>query len=271
MTATYTILDSGNGRKLEQFGKYITDRPCPYALWSKRSPELWKKAHGIFTRDKGNSWLKCDMPTEWTIEYFGVQCNLKPTPFGHMGLFPEHLDMLDNVSDSLPPKGSVLNLFAYTGSATMYFAHKGYNIVHVDSSKKSVMWARENCELNGLAKAPIRWITEDAQKFMGKEIRREKKYDIIILDPPTYGKGAKGEVFSLYDDIQHLLKMCSSLLSDKGVVILTSHTTELTPIGLATLIQRDAQLKPLRQGELSVRSVKETLPLGTFVIGSKSK
>ncbi len=225
-SAGYTLLDSGEEDKLERFGDVILSRPDPQALWEKRLPESdWKKADAWFEREgKEGTWhKKKDMPQEWKIEFGGLQFLIKPTSFKHVGLFPEQQSNWDWSRELIAAAGhpiSILNLFGYTGGATLVAAQAGASVTHVDASKTAVAWARENGELSGLSEKPIRWITEDALSYVKREIKRGEKYDAIIMDPPAFGHGPGGELWKIEEDFLPLIKLVRELLSDKPLFIL---------------------------------------------------
>jgi len=243
---TYRLLDSGMGQKLEQFGPYILARPCAQAVWEKQKPDVWNQAHAFFTREDGNRWIKRHpLPEEWTADIAGIKLKVSTTDFGHLGAFPEHSrfwiwmqDVIANATTQLGRKPKILNLFAYSGGATLAAARAGAEVCHLDASKGMTAWARENAALNNLQGAPIRWITDDVTKFIQREQRRESFYDAIILDPPTFGRGSKGELFQIEQEIIPLLKNCVKLLSTTPLFILFScHTPGFTPIALKNLLQ----------------------------------
>lgn len=242
----YSLLDSGNGQKLEQFGPVILSRPASQAVWSpQQSAELWNKAHASFTRDGNNQWV-CSkpLPPHWNISIDDIHFKLSTTDFGHLGIFPEQAMFWRWMRTILKQrrKPSVLNLFAYSGGATLFAAKEGAEVCHLDASKPMVAWARENAALNKLEHAPIRWIVDDVVKFLGREIRRNKKYDAIILDPPTFGRGPNGELFKIEEEIVPLLKLCRELLSDTPLFIaLSCHTPGFTPHILQKLLQQTTE------------------------------
>ncbi|MBS0621346.1 MAG: class I SAM-dependent methyltransferase [Verrucomicrobia bacterium] len=225
---SYSLLDSGNGRKLEQFGPYVLDRPSPLALW-RPSVGKWK-SDAAFHRETGWSG---SLPREWEVEIGGIRMQIRPTDFGHLGLFPEHATLWAKLD---APR--LLNLFAYSGGATVFAAKRGAEVCHVDASKGMIEWAQENAQRNGLGKAPIRWIVDDVIKFLTREVRRGRRYEGIILDPPSFGRGSRGEVFKVDDEMGPLLDLCQQLLSDKAsFVILSCHTPGYTPLVLQHLLQ----------------------------------
>lgn len=221
----YELIDSGNEEKLERYGRYILRRPDPQALWNKSQPETeWKKADALFDGDR-KVWKKKNeqMQNEWQISFGELKFNIKPTAFKHTGIFPEQepnwkWSMEKIKSSSRPVK--ILNLFGYTGGATLAALSAGADVTHVDGSKASVTWAKENAELSGLDKKPVRWIIDDARKFVMREIKRGGKYDGIIMDPPSFGRGGKGEIWKIENDFLKLLDDCSKILSENPLFFL---------------------------------------------------
>lgn len=275
-TTSYTLIDSGNGRKLERFGLYVLSRPCSQAVWKPQQPEeIWKKAHAIFSRDQENKWTtQGKLPETWQVEVADIIFKLSPTDFGHLGIFPEQKPFwewiqstLEQTRQSQQPR--VLNLFAYSGGSTLAAAKGGAAVCHLDASKGMVTWARENAIINGLEKAPIRWIVEDVQKFLARELRRGSRYEGIILDPPSFGRGAKGEVFKIEDNIISLLNDCRQLLSEKPLFMLFScHTPGFSPLVMQHLMQQTMQgLKgDLEVGEMTLAGEAGVFPVpsGTY-------
>jgi 23S rRNA (cytosine1962-C5)-methyltransferase len=245
MGGDYELIDSGDGRKLERFGPYLFERPCAQAAWRPRlTQHVWESAHATFTREGQMRWIEnAPMDSDWVVAMGGVRLKLSRTDFGHLGVFPEQSELWRWCAARLGAWRAaevprVLNLFAYSGAATIAAALAGAEVCHVDSSKGMVGWARENAELNGLAGSPIRWIVDDAVKFLRREIRRERRYDAIILDPPTFGRGARGEVYKIDRALQETLELCARLLSDTpAFALLTSHTPGYTPIVLGNLLR----------------------------------
>ena len=215
----YEILDSGDGRKLERFGDVILSRPCDQASWQQENPTLWSTATASFDRTDGwrYLWPSAELPASWVVRINGIAMKLKPTPAGQLGVFPETRALWDWITDTLksaPGKDlSVLNLFAYSGGATLAAARAGCSVCHLDSSRSMVTRARENAALNQLEDAPIRWIIEDVNKFLDREIRRGRRYDAIMLDPPSFGRGIKGEQYKIDKDLAATLDKCKTLLS----------------------------------------------------------
>lgn len=221
----YELLDSGDNEKLERFGEVVLARPDPQALWRKDlSADEWKKADGFFTRgEKNGDWsLKKEVPDRWKIDYAGLKFWIRPTAFKHVGLFPEQATNWDWMRSKLEGSSAragadveILNLFGYTGGASLACAQAGAKVVHVDGSKVAITWARDNAELSGLDKKPIRWILDDARAFVKREIKRGRKYHGIIMDPPAFGHGPDNEVWKIEEDLVPLMEMCFSLLADK--------------------------------------------------------
>ena len=234
----YELLDAGDGRKLERFGRFVLDRPCAQAVWHpQREPQLWARADAFFTREHGARWQfrAAAVRNGWNCVLEGVNMALRPTDFGHVGIFPEHSFGWAKMQHALraakrPAPPSVLNLFAYTGGATLAAAAAGAQVTHVDASKGMVGWAKENAAASGLSDAPIRWLVDDCVKFVEREIRRGNKYDAIIMDPPSYGRGPKGETWKIEDNVFELIRRTSLLLSDAPLFFLiSSYTTGLQP------------------------------------------
>ena len=261
---TYQLIDSGEGLKLEKFGEYSLIRPCPQALWQKERSKDWEKADAEFSREKG--WeQRRKLPSDWKAEVGGVKFKIAPTDFGHLGVFPEHSMLWEELSP-LAPGAQILNLFAYSGGATLALAKAGAKLCHLDASKGMVDWARENAAINQLEKAPIRWIVDDALKFLKREVRREVRYDGILLDPPTFGRGSQGEVFKIERDLVTLLDLCRSVLSKSPrFVFLSCHTPGVTPLVLQHLtgqIFKDARIET---GEMMLNSPGALpIPSGSF-------
>ena len=239
----YEVLDTSDGEKLERWGDYILVRPDPQVIWSTgHDAKEWKQKNGHYHRSVkgGGQWEFFDLPNEWTISYRELTFHLKPFSFKHTGLFPEQAVNWDWFSDKIrsakrPVK--VLNLFAYTGGATLAAAAAGASVTHVDASKGMVTWAKENAASSGLSDAPIRWIVDDCVKFVEREIRRGNHYAAIIMDTPSYGRGPKGEIWKIEDSVFPLIKLCAQLLTDKPLFFLVnSYTTGLQPAVLRYMI-----------------------------------
>ena len=240
----YQVIDCSNGEKLERWGKYLLVRPDPQVIWDTPKTEKgWKKMNGHYHRSAkgGGEWEFFDLPEQWQIHYGSLTFNLKPFSFKHTGLFPEQATNWDWFSDLIKKADrpiKVLNLFAYTGGATLAAASAGASVTHVDASKGMVTWAKENAVSSGLGDAPIRWIVDDCVKFVEREIRRGNHYDAIIMDPPSYGRGPKGEIWKIEEAVYPLIKLCAKLLSDHPLFFLVnSYTTGLQPAVLHYMIQ----------------------------------
>ena len=225
----YALLDSGDGLKLERFGKYVFARPESQAMWKRSLTSEWKNADAIFQptgEESGGHWdIKKKIPEKWIMQYGDLHFWTMTTPGRHLGVFPEvavHWDWTSEVIANANREVNVLNLFGYTGLATLAAASAGAKVTHVDASKKSVGWARENQALSKLTDAPIRWIVDDAVKYVQREVRRGVKYDGIILDPPKFGRGPKGEVWEIYKSLPNLLDLCRQCLSDDPLFIVTT-------------------------------------------------
>lgn len=263
----YTLLDSGAGEKLERFGEYTLIRPCSQAIWSKdaNKAHLWQNAHASFNRKEGLNWQGRDqLPSNWVIQINSVKMKLSTTDFGHIGIFPETIHLWEAIQSKI--KTSVakqtkplkfLNLFAYSGGATMAAAHAGAHCCHVDASKGMVQWARDNAEINGLNEHPIRWIVDDVNKFLQREIRRGKHYDGILLDPPSFGRGKSGELYKIEHAMLETLKNVKEVLSDDfSFVYLTSHTPGLTPTVLSNLLKKMGKSGNISSGEMLLCETK---------------
>ena len=244
----YEVIDCSKGEKLERWGKYILVRPDPQVIWdTPKADEGWKKKNGHYHRSAkgGGEWEFFDLPQEWSIRYRELTFRLKPFSFKHTGLFPEQAVNWDWFSSIIKKTKAqdpgrqvkVLNLFAYTGGATLAAAAAGAAVTHVDASKGMVTWAKENAAASNLSEAPIRWLVDDCVKFVEREIRRGNTYDGIIMDPPSYGRGPKGEIWKLEDSIFPFIELAAKLLSDKAIFFLVnSYTTGLQPAVLTYMI-----------------------------------
>ncbi len=231
----FELIDCGGGEKLERWGDQILVRPDPQAIWDtpRRNP-LWRTPSARYSRSQsgGGHWDKNTVPASWDIRYKDLTFHVKPMNFKHTGLFPEQAANWDYLMAKIRGAGrpvSVLNLFGYTGAATVAAAKAGASVCHVDAAKGMVQWGKENAEASGVREAPIRWIVDDCAKFVEREIRRGHSYDAIVMDPPSYGRGPGGEVWKLEDNIWDFVKLCSRVLSDSPLcVIINSYTTGLS-------------------------------------------
>ncbi len=247
----YQIIDTSDNEKLEKWGDITLIRPDPQIIWkSEHKSPLWNTPHAHYHRSNqgGGAWeYKKKIPESWTIDYKGIVFNIKPTGFKHTGLFPEQAVNWDFMMNKISKAGreiKVLNLFAYTGGATLACAKAGAHVTHVDASKGMVAWARENASISSLSEKPIRWIVDDCEKFVAREIRRGNKYDAIVMDPPSYGRGPNGEVWKLEDSVFDLVKLCVGVLSDSPLFfLLNSYTTGLSPSVMAYLLAETVGLK----------------------------
>ena len=242
----YEVLDCSGGEKLERWGDFLLIRPDPQVIWeTPKENRGWRRPNGHYHRS--GEWEFFDLPQQWTIGYHGLTFNLKPFSFKHTGLFPEQAANWDWFGEKIQKAGrpiKVLNLFAYTGGATLAAAKAGASVTHVDASKGMVGWAKENAKSSGLEDAPIRWIVDDCVKFVEREIRRGNHYAAIIMDPPSYGRGPKGEIWKIEDAIHPLVKLCAQLLSDKPLFFLiNSYTTGLAPAVLTYMLSIEVKSK----------------------------
>lgn len=278
----YELLDSGNFEKLERFGKFVLIRPEPQALWDKTfSPAEWDSmADAVFSKDKGSDekgrWIVKNerMPQQWTVGYAYKQMNLRMrlglTSFKHVGLFPEQAENWNYIYDAVSRKKqtgtepNVLNLFAYTGGATLAAAAAGAQVTHVDSVKQVVAWAKENAQHSSLEN--VRWIVDDARKFVKRQARKENKYDGIILDPPAYGRGPEGEKWVVEDDIYPFLLDCRTLIKPDGFVVLNLYSMGFSALLAKGLLQQVFKPgKEIEYGELYFKdNGDKSLPLGIF-------
>ena len=242
----YELLDASGGERLERWGDILLIRPDPQVIWdTPKTLKGWRKCNAHYHRSKkgGGEWEFFDLPSQWAIHYRDLTFNLKPFSFKHTGLFPEQAANWDWFSEKIRQTGrpvKVLNLFAYTGGATLAAAAAGAAVTHVDASKGMVTWAKENAVSSGLKDAPIRWLVDDCTKFVEREIRRGNHYDAIIMDPPSYGRGPKGEIWKIEDSIHPFIKLCTKLLSDQPLFFLVnSYTTGLAPAVLTYMLSTE--------------------------------
>ena len=239
----YEVLDTGDGMKLERWGQVILARPDPQVIWPRSRPEGWREADGAYTRsgEGGGSWqFSRALPERWEVGYRDLRFYVRPTGFKHTGLFPEQAANWDWMRERLKarPGARILNLFAYTGGATLALMMAGAHVTHVDAAKGMVRWARENRELTGAREDQSRFITEDAQSFVQRELRRGNRYDGILMDPPSYGRGPGGEVWKLEEALFPLVALCARLLSDTPVFFLINgYTTGFQPLVLSNILR----------------------------------
>ncbi|AEV67743.1 class I SAM-dependent methyltransferase [Acetivibrio clariflavus] len=273
----YELIDTGNGEKLERWGKYILRRPDPQIIWPVNgNSKLWTKADAHYHRSSsgGGKWeFKRKLPERWQISYKGMSFHIEPTGFKHTGLFPEQAVNWDWIIDKIrsakrPIK--VLNLFAYTGGATVAAAFAGASVCHVDAAKGMVQWAKENISLSGLADRPVRFIVDDVIKFVQREKRRGNLYDAVIMDPPSYGRGPKGEVWKIENELYPLVELCMDVLSKEPLFFLiNSYTTGFSPIVVENILKMTLGKKHkgvISSGEVGipVSSTGLVLPCGIF-------
>lgn len=252
----FELIDAGDGEKLERWGEYILRRPDPVAIWPKsKSEPRWNKAHGHYLRSKtgGGSWqFNSRLPEKWSLPCGELKFQVRPTGFKHTGLFPEQAANWEWIMQKIRGAGrptQVLNLFAYTGGASVAAAAAGAGVCHVDAAKNIVSWAKENMELSGLGDRPVRWIVDDVMKYLAREARRDRRYDAIIMDPPSFGHGPDGEVWKLEERLGELLEACMAVLTDKPLFMLVnSYTTGLSPLVLSNLM--DVVVRPKLNGKV---------------------
>ena len=264
----YELLDSGNGAKLERFGDVVLARPCAQAVWQPQRPALWKTADATFDREDGNRWHgRSRLPKEWAIAVDGTRFRLSGTDFGHLGIFPEQRAQWVWIREAIAAARRplrVLNLFAYSGGSTLAAARAGAEVCHLDASRGMVQWARSNAALNGLESHPIRWIVDDAHKFLNREVRRGRRYDGIILDPPTYGRGGNGETYKIERDLTETLRLCRALLSDAPCfLLLSAHTPGHTPVVLSNVLTQALRRLggAVASGEMLLSGAEDVFPL----------
>lgn len=272
----YELLDSGFGRKLERFGEVVLSRPCAQAIWKPSLPETeWRQADAVFDREEGNHWDgRSRLPEHWVVEEDGIQFHLSVTDFGHLGIFPEQRAqwkwIRETVSAEMKRRAgpcTVLNLFAYSGGSTLAAAMGGGSVCHLDASRGMVQWASENATLNGVEN--VRWIVDDAHKFLTREARRGNHYDGIILDPPTFGRGEGGEMYKIERDLPETLKLCRDLMSESPLfMLLSAHTPGCSPQVVGNLLHQAMEGIPgaVDTGEMLLTGASGVLPLpsGTY-------
>lgn len=272
----YEILDMANGEKLERWKNIVLVRPDPQIIWKNKSfPNKWEDVNARYIRSStgGGNWdFNKKVPANWQIKYKDLTFNIKPMGFKHTGLFPEQAVNWDWMIDKIKYAGreiKVLNLFAYTGGATVACSYAGASVCHVDSSKGMVTWAKENIISSGLEKNPVRYIIDDVVKFVNREIRRENKYDAIIMDPPSYGRGTNGEVWKFEENIADLVELCTRVLSDKPLFFLiNSYTTGISSTVLENILKLNIKAKgKLSSGELGLPLSDSNLILPCGIYG----
>lgn len=252
----YVLLDSGNGRKLEKLGNVVSDRPEPQAVWERKLPQAeWDKASAVFApkggddEGEGGNWdVRGKVPEKWEVGYNGLRFYGRLTPFRHLGCFPDQAPQWDWLAETVKPGMKVLNLFGYTGVASLVAARAGAEVAHVDASKKAIGFARENAELAGLSEAKIRWLCDDALAFVAREVRRGNTYDVIVMDPPKFGRGPDGEKWDFFSGMPGLLGDVAKLAKKDGAVWLTAYALRVSSVALGTMMQ-------------------EAMPKGTVEIG----
>ena len=279
--ADYALLDSGAGRKLERFGKFIVDRPEPQAMWQARlEPGVWLRSHAQFKHrngddeEDGGRWrFEKPLPEAWPIQVLGVTVLCRLTSFRHLGIFPEQLPhwqwMIERIQCVHGEKPRVLNLFAYTGAASLLAARAGADVTHLDASKKPIGWAKQNQAVSKMGEAPIRWILDDARKFVTREVRRGKTYNLILVDPPKFGRGPEGETWDLFTDLSQLLGDCVKLLDPKEASLaLTVYAIRAATLAVGQLVQETLQGRGAYEiGELAIAEAGERgrlLPTSLF-------
>lgn len=278
----YELLDSGDGEKLERYGKVIFRRPDPQSLWKKNLAEqVWNNADAVFLRDgRTTDWkIKPGTPEKWTIDFGGLKFHIRPTAFKHTGLFPEQEGnwnwMREKISQRIETQKeiTVLNLFGYTGGASLACAQAGAQVCHVDGSKVAIGWARDNAELSGLKEKPIRWILDDAVEFVKREVKRGKKYDGILMDPPAFGHGPNGEMWKVEKDFVGLIDLCNQILTDKPLFFLINgYASGYSAIAYENNLQMLSKKYggETEKGELTIGEKSgRLLPCGIFARWSK--
>ncbi len=273
----YELLDAGNGAKLERWGNVILSRPDPQAIWPReRDDRFWSRADAVYHRSEsgGGRWtMQKQLPRQWSIGYRDLRFHIEPTGFKHTGLFPEQAVNWDWMRALVRDAGRrvrVLNLFAYTGGATVALAAAGAEVCHVDAAKRMVTRARENDQLSGLGERPVRYITDDVQKFIQRELRRGNQYEAIVMDPPTYGRGPTGELWKLEEALFELIRDCARLLSDRPLFMLVnSYTTGFSPLVAANMLKREVSARyggHVQSGEvaLPITDSALVLPCGAY-------
>jgi 23S rRNA (cytosine1962-C5)-methyltransferase len=274
----YALLDSGGGRKLERFGAFTLDRPEPQAMWRQvLNADAWRRADAAFKDEKGDEedgggrWrTERTLPEAWPVEVLGITALCRLTSFRHVGLFPEQLPHWQWMQERLVrvrgERPRVLNLFAYTGAASLIAARAGAEVSHVDASKRAIAWAKENQSASSLAEAPIRWLLDDARKFAAREVRRGRTYHVILVDPPKFGRGRAGEVWDVFVDLPALLRDCAALLAPQGAaLILTTYAIRASALAGDGLVRECLSARPgvVESGELAMLDEAAGRPLPT--------
>jgi 23S rRNA (cytosine1962-C5)-methyltransferase len=261
----YRLIDSGGGRKLERFGRVTVDRPEPQAMWQPvRPPDAWAKADATFDGEddvESGKWRKTGtVPDGWPVRLRGVTLVCRLTSFRHLGIFPEQLPhwewMLHGLSRMRLERPRVLNLFAYTGAATMLAAHAGAEVTHVDASKRAIVWGKENQQASRLGEAPIRWLLDDARKFVQREVRRGKTYNVILVDPPKFGRGPNNEVWDLFEHLPSLMRDCAALLDkSESMLVLTAYAIRASALSIDQVTREalSGRSGDFSSGELAIR------------------
>jgi 23S rRNA (cytosine1962-C5)-methyltransferase len=276
--ADYALLDSGGGRKLERYGPYTVVRPEPQAMWTPRLPDsAWEKADAVFNpsdeEDAGNWRFKGKPQDSWPMAWGEAKFHARFTAFRHLAFFPEQAAnwaWLDERLRATPGQPRVLNLFGYTGVASLVCAAAGAHVTHVDASKKAIGWARENAALSGLEDKPIRWICEDARRYVQREVRRGSRYDGIILDPPKYGRGPDGEVWRLFENLPELASLCTELLSENAsFLLLNAYAERISGAALSSLLASNLSDRGggIDWGELTLVEDKQDRQIGMSFYG----
>jgi 23S rRNA (cytosine1962-C5)-methyltransferase len=280
----YRLIDSGGGRKLERFGVVVVDRPEPQAMWERRLPAEWAGAHAVFSgeedEDKGRWRIDRPVPESWPVGVLDVTMLCRLSGFRHLGLFPEQLPhwqfMLEGLARVAGERPRVLNLFAYTGAASLLAAKAGAEVVHLDASKKAIAWAKENQAASGLGHAPIRWMLDDARKFVEREVRRGRSYHALLIDPPKFGRGPENEVWELFRDLPALMSGCAQLIVPppaSALMILTAYAIRASALSLGGLVGEAlaGQGGVVETGELAIEEVSGGRLLGTSLFSCWSR
>jgi 23S rRNA (cytosine1962-C5)-methyltransferase len=271
----YALIDSGNGRKLERFGQITVDRPEPQAMWRPAlAAEAWQSADAHFKGDEeeGGRWhAPKELPPSWPVAVAGVRLLCRLTAIRHLGIFPEQLPhwqwMVGRLREVKGATPRVLNLFAYTGAASLIAAANGAEVTHLDASRTAIAWARQNQEVSRLGAAPIRWILEDARKFVAREVRRGRTYDVILIDPPKFGRGPGGEIWEIFEHLGPLLRNTAPLLGEGSALVLTTYAIRASALAFGALLA-ESMVQPgaLETGELAVieQSAGRLLPTSHY-------